>query len=252
MRPGSSGPCCEDAVVLVIAHRGARDRAPENTLVAFEAAIGDGADAIEFDVLVTADGIPVLSHDEHLLRTTGVEAHVSRLTLRELRGLRVHGIGEPQPIPTLEEALAALAGRIPLFVELKAVIDPVVGFRSSRIAAEAALPLLRGMGEVIVSSFDPAGPALIRAELGLPIAHGVVHAAACTPWASTAQAAGCVQVHVEATLVDEEALEAATQLGLEVCAWTVDDVGIATRFAGLGVAGIFCDAPGRMRAALDA
>lgn len=237
--------------MLVIAHRGARDRAPENTLEAFAAAIEDGVEAIEFDVLVTADGVPVLSHEDALLRTTGVDARISRCTLDELRTLAVVATGQdPQPLPTLAEAIALLAGRVRLFVELKAVLDPIVGFRSSRIVAEAAMPLLGDLEDVVVSSFDPAGPALVREQLGLPIAHGVLHAAACTPWASTAAAAGCAQVHVESSLVDREALEAAAALELEVCAWTVDDPVTARRFADLGVAGIFCDAPGPMRRAL--
>ncbi|MCL4722641.1 MAG: glycerophosphodiester phosphodiesterase, partial [Gammaproteobacteria bacterium] len=52
------------------AHRGARQQAPENTLPAFELALAQGADGIEFDVQLTADGVPVLIHDETVDRTT--------------------------------------------------------------------------------------------------------------------------------------------------------------------------------------
>jgi glycerophosphoryl diester phosphodiesterase len=240
--------------VLVIAHRGARDRASENTLAAFEAALAEGVRAIEFDVLVTADGVPIVCHDEHLLRTTGADAYVSQLTSSELRRIPIAvADGEaPARIPTLEEALSSLSGRARLFVELKAVIDPVVGFRASRLAAEAALPLLVNVRDVVVSSFDPSGPAYVRAHSDLPIAHGVSQHAACTPWATTARAAGCVEVHLEAALVDADAIEAASALDLDVLAWTVNDPETAARFAALGVSGIFCDAPGPMMRALAA
>lgn len=237
--------------MLVIAHRGARDRAPENTLAAFEAALDDGVRAIEFDVQVTADGIAVLCHDDHLQRVSGADARISRSSYADLRGIAVRGDAmESQPIPTLEATLELLEGRAQLFVELKASFDLEAGFRSSLIAAEVALPMLRGCSDIIVSSFDPAGPAYVRAHSDLPIAHGVVAAAACTPWASTARAAGAIQAHVESTLVDPEAMQASAALELEVCAWTVNDPAIARRFERLGVAGIFCDAPGAMLRAL--
>lgn len=239
--------------MLVIAHRGARNRATENSIAAFEAAIADGVTAIEFDVQLTVDRVPVVCHDDHLIRLTGVDARISRLTLDELREVRVRAPGfEPQPVPTLAQVLHVLDGRVDIYAELKAMLDPDDGFRSSRVVAEAAVPLLRDARNVIVSSFDPAGPAYARTVAGMRIAHGVVHASACTPWASSARAAGCIQVHLEDTLVDTEAIEAATALGLEVCAWTVNDLATARRFERLGVSAIFSDEPGPMIRALTA
>jgi glycerophosphoryl diester phosphodiesterase len=248
MRPVSRRLTCHHARVQIIAHRGLTSAAPENTLGAFQAALDAKVDAIEFDVLVTADGVPVVVHDEHLLRLTGVQAHVSRLSFDELSQLRVSVAGsQAHAIPTLASVLDLLAGKVPIFVELKAVVDPVIGFRSSRIAAEAALPLLKDISDAVVSSFDPAGPALIRSSVPLPIAQGVVHAAACTPWASNAKSLGCSQVHLEWTLVDAEAVEAATSLGLDVLAWTVNDPAVAKSFADMGVAGVFSDTPVALR-----
>jgi len=85
---------------LVIAHRGASWDEPENTLAAFERAIQAGADFVEFDVHATRDGQLVVVHDP------------PRATLPELRARR------PE-VPTLEETLAALRGRIGIMAELK-------------------------------------------------------------------------------------------------------------------------------------
>src|SRR5438445_10692014 len=97
---------------LVVAHRGDSARHSENTLPAFEAAVRAGADAIELDVRLTADGHAVVSHDADVARTTDGAGPISGLTLDELRRLNAGREGEPAGIPTLQEVLGALAGRI--------------------------------------------------------------------------------------------------------------------------------------------
>jgi glycerophosphoryl diester phosphodiesterase len=69
----------------VVAHRGASAHAPENTLAAFEDALRLGVDALEFDVRVTADGVPVVHHDATLDRTTDAAGLVAARTLAALR-----------------------------------------------------------------------------------------------------------------------------------------------------------------------
>src|SRR5690606_2786837 len=73
--------------VYTIAHRGASAYAPENSLEAFVKAAEMGSDLVEIDVRLTADGVPVVTHDETLLRTFGVNATVSQLPFEELRAL---------------------------------------------------------------------------------------------------------------------------------------------------------------------
>ena len=80
-------PLLDPAARLVIAHRGSSAEAPENTLPAFEAAVARGADAIELDVRLTADGAPVVIHDATLDRTTDRTGPVAALTLAELRAV---------------------------------------------------------------------------------------------------------------------------------------------------------------------
>ncbi|MDP8962167.1 MAG: glycerophosphodiester phosphodiesterase, partial [Actinomycetota bacterium] len=75
--------------VLVVAHRGASEDAPEHTTHAYDAALAQGADSIEVDLRLTRDGVLVCWHDETLERIAGMSAAVGDLTLDELRGLDV-------------------------------------------------------------------------------------------------------------------------------------------------------------------
>lgn len=89
------------------AHRGASAYAPENTMSAFRLGIALGANGIETDIRKTKDGVPVLFHDESLLRLTGIDRKIADVTFEELAGLRI-----PSPdgtafdtVPTLAEFL---------------------------------------------------------------------------------------------------------------------------------------------------
>ena len=117
---------------LVIGHRGAAGEAPENTLAAFELALRQGADGIELDVHLSADGVPVVIHDPRLDRTTSGAGRVRDHTLAALRRLdagswfnqRYPAKARPRyaglKIPTLAEALASARDRNCLvYVEIK-------------------------------------------------------------------------------------------------------------------------------------
>lgn len=105
---------------LVIAHRGAADEVPENTLPAFEMAIQRGADGIEFDVRLTADGVPVVIHDARLERTTSGFGLVGDLPLKALRKLDA-GAWFNRRYPG--KSSAGNAGlRVPLLAEVLALV----------------------------------------------------------------------------------------------------------------------------------
>jgi glycerophosphoryl diester phosphodiesterase len=99
--------------------------APENTLAAIERALEDESDAIEIDVRLTKDNVPVLIHDATLTRTTDDTENtpVSSLTYEELLAYDAGSwFGEDfvgEPIPTLEEALTLINGRAKVYIELK-------------------------------------------------------------------------------------------------------------------------------------
>lgn len=133
-----------------IAHRGYHDLRrgrPENTLAAFDAAVRAGY-AIECDLHISADGVPVVFHDDTLERLTGVSGSIRDLTAAELRDLRVAETGEW--IPRLDEMLSLVAGQVPLVVELKHVRG-----RDSGLAATTVEQLQRYSGPAALMSFDP-------------------------------------------------------------------------------------------------
>jgi glycerophosphoryl diester phosphodiesterase len=142
---------------MVVAHRGASVEQPENTIAAFEAAIDAGADAVEFDVRMTADGHAVVMHDPDVSRTTDGMGIVSEMTLDEVRRFGV---------PTLEEALRCMSGRAAVDMEIKNSPDEP-GYRpDAEPAVEATLAALDEVaftGPVIVSSFNPRSIAHSRA-----------------------------------------------------------------------------------------
>lgn len=142
---------------LVVAHRGASVEQPENTIEAFEAAIDLGADAVEFDVRMTADDHAVVMHDPDVARTTDGSGLVAEMTLEEIRTLGV---------PTVEETLRCLSGRVAADIEIKN-LPGEPDFRPDREPAVeatlAALDVVAFSGQVIVSSFNPASIAHTRA-----------------------------------------------------------------------------------------
>jgi glycerophosphoryl diester phosphodiesterase len=107
---------------LLIAHRGASLLAPENSLAAFAIARTQGADMMETDLRVTADGEIVLFHDSTLERTSNGRGPLFAQSLAELKQWQLRGPGgqlTEEQIPTLIELLAATQGEMPLLLELK-------------------------------------------------------------------------------------------------------------------------------------
>lgn len=113
--------------IAVIAHRGAHERHPENTVAAIEAAIAIGCDFVEIDVRTTRDGAYILMHNSTLDATTNGTGPVDSRTLSEIRALRTHG----KRIPLLDEALEAMRGRCAVYFDAK------------RISAQAIIAALR-------------------------------------------------------------------------------------------------------------
>ena len=147
-------------MTIVVAHRGASREAPENTMEAFRLGVEAGADAIELDVHLTADGQLAVIHDETLDRTTDRTGPVADRTMDEIREadagatfVRTHDSGFPFAdrgitVPTLAEVLAWLPADVGLVIEIKA-----------RAAADAVVDALRdhpvrASGRLAVISFD--------------------------------------------------------------------------------------------------
>ena len=151
---------------LLVGHRGARAVAPENTLASFRRAWEDGADAVEMDVRLTADGAVVVIHDETVDRTTDGHGAVVEMSLEEVRRLDAGSWFDPayagERIPTLEEVLAWAQGKVALLIELK---YPRRRFRPDLVPA--VLARLRGSGmedEVAIISFEGEAIEQVRRE----------------------------------------------------------------------------------------
>ncbi|NGM43939.1 phosphodiesterase [Rhodobacter sp. SGA-6-6] len=138
-----------------IAHRALHDRAAgriENSPAAIRAAIDHGY-AIEIDLQLSQDGVPMVFHDEDLERLTGETGPVAARPAAALRAIRLAGGGDG--IPTLEEVLALVGGRVPLLIELKDQ-SLVMGPTDGRLEAATAAALQGYGGEVALMSFNPA------------------------------------------------------------------------------------------------
>lgn len=206
-----------------LAHRGDSRRATENTIPALLAALEVPAcDGLEFDVRLSADGVPVLSHDADLARVFGRHERVEQLAADELGEIG---------IPTLAAVLAAVGRRPFLDVELK--LD--TGRTGVEVLAAGRGPALE---RAVVSSFHPyalepiarLAPAWGRWLNSHTLAPGVI---------TTAIALGCTGVAVLWRALDERSVARAREAGLEVVAWTVRRRPTFDRLARIGV-GVIC------------
>lgn len=152
----SRNPGLKELDGWLYAHRGLHNNksdAPENSLKAFGLAV-DNNFGIELDVQLTKDGVPVVFHDYNLKRACAVDRKVSETTYEELKQYRL--FESEEGIPTFEDVLALVNGRVPLIVELKIPWGPGP-------TCEAASKLLKEYrGIYCIESFNPFGLAWYR------------------------------------------------------------------------------------------
>jgi glycerophosphoryl diester phosphodiesterase len=242
----------------VIAHRGASAEAPENTLAAFETAVQRGADAFELDVRLTADGAPVVIHDDTLDRTTDRTGLVRSHTLAELRSVDAGARftsdrGQTHPyrggdvrIPTLGEVLWAFP-RVPVLLEIK---EP-----EAQEAVRKVLLREDAAERCVVASEDGAAlrlfdePPFTRGASGAEIGalyRRVFLGPAFLAWRRPAVRYHLLSVperHHGLTVPTRRFVAGARALGCPVHVWTVDRPAVARRLWGRGVAGIVTNAP---------
>ena len=247
----------------VVGHRGNRAHAPENTLESFAQAVALGVDALEFDVHLSADGVPVVHHDATLDRTTSGQGPIAARTVAELQTLDAGARwtadgGRSHPyrergirVPTLAALLEAFED-VPLLIEIK-----------TPAASHAVRTLIERHGasaRTVVDAF--AGAALVPfrgSAIAIGSARGDVARLLATTLArqrprAVAYRAVCVPLsHYGLPLPVARFASALLPLGVPVHVWTVNDVRVATALWREGIAGIITDDPGTMlraRAAL--
>jgi len=234
---------------LIIGHRGASAYAPENTLASFDLAVQSQADAIEFDVKLTADKQVVVIHDSSVDRTTNGSGKVSEMKLSKLQeldagskfGIKFAG----EKVPTLEAVFERFGKRILMNVELtnystpfdelvEKVVDLVIKHKvedhvifSSFLAKN--LKQARNMSPMI-----PCGLLAYSGLLGFfPRQYG---------WKKKFQA-----LHPYITDVDQELVQKVHDKGKRIHVWTVNGEDNIRKMLELNVDGIFTDDPGMAR-----
>lgn len=222
----------------VIAHRGAREAAQENTLPAFRLAREFGAEWVELDVRRTADGVCVVHHDAHLADGR----MLAELSCDEL----------PEFVPSLAEALEQCQG-MGVNIEIKNLpSDP--DYDADHLVSDAVAGLVMaylGPERALVSSFnidtldrlhavDPAIPLAYLYDIGEPAS---AVARACAHQMSA--------IHPYDPLVTASLVERAQDEGLQVNVWTVNDPGRMETLIGYGVDGICTDVPDVAREVVD-
>jgi glycerophosphoryl diester phosphodiesterase len=225
MRP--SLPGCEPGRPLFVAHRGASDRALENSPSAFSIAVADGADMIEFDVRLTSDGVPVVFHDDRTGRTGKGNLDVAGTAAPRLRSVPLKN-GEP--IPTLAEVLDLVRGRIPLNVESKV---------PGAVAATAnALAEARYGGAILLSSGLREECLAARSLLpGLPC--GLVTRRPSMSDLAFCLRHGLASIHPDHRYLTVLRLRKVLSAGIPLLPYTVDDPDVAFRLIAAGAAGVF-------------
>ncbi len=264
---------------LILAHRGDSYQAPENTLEAARIGLDSGADGWELDVRLTRDGVPVVIHDESLLRTTDVARKfegdprgsagflVEHFSLEEIRTLdagswfvdpaggsrSAAGFGTLRRLAEFDLALYSSGKvRVPTLAEALALtcrLDRLVNVEikpgsGDRVAlVDAVLGEIWASGTVAqttVSSFDHQVVAMV-AERESGVATGaLVEASIQLPVTGLLRSIGADALHAPPTVVGP------ATVGVPVLVFTVNDagpLGLAERLAEQGVAGLFTDDP---------
>ena len=230
---------------LVIAHRGASVYAPENTIAAFRLAVEFGADAVELDAKLTADGQIIVHHDRTLDRTTNGTGLIQARTLAELQYLDAGSHFNPsyagERIPTLNEVFQAVADRMLINIELSNYASPF-----DRLP-EAVVKLIREFGlekRVLLSSFNPVGLMKAR-KLAPEIQLGLLVVDKEPRWlrAFFNMIAPHEAIHPSIALVSEEMIEDQHRQGCWVNVWTVNELEDIKRLVHLSVEGVITDVP---------
>lgn len=243
----------------IVAHRGASGLAPENTLVSFELATEQEAEAFELDLRLAGDGVPVVCHDATLDRTTDRTGPLRALSssglssvdaghrFRAADGSRPYA-GRGVSIPTLEAVLARFP-EMPLLLELKEV--------EVAEAARRVLERHRAETRVVVASFDERATAPFdRATWKVaPGRRGITEHAFRAALGLRPRDTGLACFAVPDRYKDRlpvptrRFVSAARRLGCPVHVWTVNQADVAERLWGLGASGMITNFPAELLAA---
>ena len=225
----------------IFGHRGAAGYVAENTLESFRKAIELGVDGIEFDVRLTADGQPVVIHDETIDRTSQHSGRVGEMPLAELQKLTSDDL---HPIPTLKEAITCIPQTLSINVELKevAAYEPTLNVLVDLVKQGAVRSK-----QLLVTSFEHEAiervhEATTDFQLGL-LTKGIPD----DNYWNLASQLGATSANIDLASVNNAFVQRAHNAKLLVMVYTVNERRDAERLLEMGVDAIFSDYPDRVR-----
>jgi glycerophosphoryl diester phosphodiesterase len=237
-------------IPFVIGHAAAGGEAPANTLAGVRQSLDAQAEAMEIDVQLCADGIPVLMHDNTVDRTTNLRGEVGSLSLEELQAADA---GDGEPVPTLDQVLELVAGRLTVMCELKATPGGETQDQRLVDAVLAAFERHDTRRWPAIHSFNPDMVGRARgtdSRVSAAIISGPV-------WGDdVARLLGAVlkrngqAISVHHSCVDRELVRRAKQRQLTIWTWTPDIEDDWARVIEAGVDGIITNLPHRLRSYL--
>ena len=240
----------------IIGHRGSAALAPENTLAGILRAHEEGASWVEFDVKLTADGVPILMHDDRLGRTTDGRGKVALKTYREIEALDAGAWFAPEfageRVPTLRAALELC---IELGLGINVELKPCPGREEE--TAKVALHVLDdawpdnlNLPRPLISSFERRALAA-AASLAPDLPRGCLMTRVSGRWGATLRDYGCSTLNVSNRWFRKKHVDAARAAGVPVLVYTVNDPERALALWEAGVASIFTDRVDLMAKALQ-
>ncbi|MBS7657593.1 MAG: glycerophosphodiester phosphodiesterase family protein [Candidatus Bathyarchaeia archaeon] len=230
---------------VIIAHRGASGYAPENTLASFLKAIELNADAIECDVHLTKDGVPIVIHDEELSRTTNWKGYIKDYYLIELKSLsagyksRFGNQFESEKIPTLKEVFEVCKNKVGVVIEIKN--GP---FFYDRIE-EKIIELIKEFNMedwVIISAFDHQTVKKIK-KLNRRLVTAIIFSGCPVKPTLDALLAYADGLHLEWCYLKQNVIEEAEKDNLFINVWTVNNEENIKKMLLMNVNGVITDYP---------
>jgi glycerophosphoryl diester phosphodiesterase len=234
---------------VIIGHRGYRARFPENTLASFSSAMAAGADMIELDVTLSRDRKVVVIHDDTLNRTTSGFGPVQQAMLQELKRLDAGSWFDSsfagESLPTLEEVLILVGGKILINVEIKSSAWES-GFPGDAIERQVIDLIIRHdlVNSTLVSSFHPGFLENIANMAVHPEIAFITDRSTPPDTLNICKRLGVFSWHPHYSSLEQRHIDRAHAQGIHVFPYTVNAIEDMMRLADMGVDGIITDDPG--------
>ena len=237
----------------VVGHRGAATYAPENTLASLREARRRGASWVEFDVKLSADGVPILMHDAALRRTTGIDRAVATVPWSEIAELDAGAWFDRgfagERVPSFETAIACLEEQqLGANIEIKpcAIREAATAIALAETLrrswpASLPTPILSSFRDAALAAAMRAAPEFPRALLMSEVAPG---------WRKRAAAVGAVGINVNGRNLTARQADEIKEAGYLLGVYTINDPRLAQLLVGMGAEWVITDTPDVIIAAI--